>query len=256
MNQRRILALVLVLAALAAFVSRPGGELRATPTPPLPLADVTPVLASKMVNVFVDRVLAAGESFAVYKVPPTKRLVLTQAGIANSSGSFDTQLVQRLNGVTTIKLTSNFEADAVQGIGIAFAPDSSVELVNPRSTQDRATLTIFGYLAPTDHWPAVNVADLFDTNGTATVPFGQQVKLADVPPDRWLVLTSAQFTSSGFSILEDDGGTITVKPRPFSKESMSIGLAFHPGSSIYLRNDTPFTPGNYRWLLYGYFERS
>ncbi len=257
MDRRRLLLSTLVLAAgmIALLPAGRGLHARAMGPAAPPAGPWPPVDPEDIVNLRFDRAMTAGESATVYKVPAKRHLVLTEVGLVNASGGFDAQLVERTRNGTVVKLVSSFTVESTLGIGIAFRPDSSVDVVNTRTKTDQVTLTLFGYLAPNKDWPPAKPGDLFDTYGTATFNPGEKVTIFDVPQDQWLVLTTAQFRGAGYTLLEDAAGTLTEKPRFFSDHPQVVGITFPPGSSVVLRNDEPFGTRQFWWLMTGYLAK-
>jgi hypothetical protein len=146
-------------------------------------------------------------------------------------------------------------AQSSLGLGFDFAPGSTVDVLNTQAKSGRVTLQLFGYLAPSSEWPPIDPSDMFDTTGTTSLAYGETFTIYNVPSDRWLVLTSSDISGSGyFALLEDFGGTQTEKPRPW-QDSQLVGIVFHPGSSVVLRNDVQFGSTSYRWLLTGYLTK-
>jgi hypothetical protein len=214
-----------------------------------------PVDPDDIVNVAFDQTMAAGQSVTVYTVPAKRSLVVTQVGLVTGSGQSDTQLVERSRQGTEVKLFSQFTSVSSLGIGLAFAPGSSVDVVNTRTTSDRVTLKLFGYVAPSNHWPPVDPSDIFDTTGTTSLARGETFRIFSVPADRWLVITSNAISGSGdFALLEEFAGAQTAKPLN-ERDSQLVGIAFRPGSSVVLRNDVQFGVTAYRWLLTGYLAK-
>jgi hypothetical protein len=246
---------VLVAAVVAVLYPRTAVSARTPVLSPFGSNSCPNVDPADIVNIDFNQSLAAGQSVTVFSVPVKRHLIVTQIGLVNGSGGFDTHLVERTKQGTVVKLFSQFSVNASFGLGLAFEPGSSVDVVNTRTTSDPVTLHLFGYLAPSGNLPAVKPDDVFDTMGMATLAPGQTVRMFDVPNDRWLVLTSNAISGTGeFALLEDFSGTQTEKPL-MDFASNPIGIAFRPGSSVVLRSDVQSGTYNYRWLLTGYLAK-
>jgi hypothetical protein len=162
--------------------------------------------------------------------------------------------LERSGTTSVVRLFSQFTAQSTLGLGLDFAPNSSVDVLNTHATNDEVKFQLIGYLTPSDSWPPIDPSDMFDTTGTTSLTFGETYTIYRVPSDRWLVLTSSAISGSGyFALLEDFGGTQTEKPGP--AQDSPVSTVFHPGSSVVLRNDVQFGSTSYRWLLTGYLAK-
>jgi len=135
---------------------------------PFSLFDRWPPRASDMVTAVIPSVsIPAGGTQTIYTVPSGKWFVLTYVSIGNtqiSNGQPDVRLEEVIGGVTTVKLQDQFAyfdltpsygggqsfhgPVDINGVGVAFAPGSSVNLTQPTINPNpfKANVTIRGYL--------------------------------------------------------------------------------------------------------------
>ena len=256
MIPRRWLMATPILAAAMVAILHPWSTVSAKPSLLAPHGPGRwpPVAPDDIVNVLFDEVVTPGQSVTVFTVPKKRHLVVTLATLYTESGQFDAQLLERSGTKSVVRLFSQYTAQSTLGLGLDFAPISSVDVLNNHATNDRVRCQLTGYLTPSDSWPPIDPSDIFDTTGTTSLTYGETFTIFHVPSDRWLVLTSSAISGSGyFALLEEFGGTQTEKPGPLPDSP--VGTVFHPGSSVLLRNDVQFGSTSYRWLLTGYLVK-
>lgn len=255
---RRLLLATPILAAAMVAILHPWSTVSAKPSLLLPNGPGRwpPVAPDDIVNVKFVQVMTAGQSVTVFTVPKKRHLVVTAVGLVTDSGQDNAQLLEHSGQGSVVRLVSSRDWQSSLGIGFAFAPGSSVDVLNTSAKNDQVTLQLFGYLAPSTEWPPIDPSDMFDTLGSTSLTYEETFTIYRVPSDRWLVLTSNAIQGSGYyALLEDFGGTQTEKPLIFQQDAQLVGIVFHPGSSVVLRNDQPFGSTNYNWLLTGYLTK-
>jgi hypothetical protein len=255
---RRLLLATPILAAAMVAILHPWSTVSAKPSLLAPKGPGRwpPVAPDDVLNVHFDEIMTSGQSATIFTVPKKRHLIVTSVDLETDSGQYDAQLLERSGQTSVVRLISGINPSFAPGLGFDFAPGSSVDVLNTRATSDRVTLQLFGYLSPSTEWPPIDPSDMFDTTGTALLTdSGQTYTIYSVPSDRWLVLTQSIITGSHFALLEDFGGTQSEKPTIFLPGGQLVGIVFHPGSSVVLRNDEQFGFVNYHWLLTGYFAK-
>ncbi len=116
---------------------------------------------------------------------------------------------------------------------------AAVVLAAPLCLYVGAQAPTYPPVLPLERTLTVHAADIVNLDGTATIAKGGgTTALYTVPSNKYLVVTDAEFDSSGF--IDMLAGGVVKRSFPFTDPMTafhsSIGLAFPPNSTVVLRN--------------------